>query len=106
MNLRRFHLPFLPTATLFAQLLALVVLSLLAAVAVNVLVIFNLPPPEPDFYRISEIAEVIRGQPVVAAASERRPLVSETRDHPPDVDTTNPRYMYGFRHDLAASLGL
>jgi signal transduction histidine kinase len=106
MNLRRFHLPFLPTATLFAQLLVLVVLSLLAAVAVNVLVIFNLPPPEPDFYRISEIVEVIRGQPVLAAASERRPLVSETRDRAPEVDANNPRYMFGFRHDLAATLGM
>jgi two-component system, OmpR family, sensor kinase len=105
MNLRRLSLPFLPTATLFGQLLALIVLSLLAAVAVNVLVIFNLPPPEPDFYRISEIVEVIRGQPVIGGGADHRPLVSQMSDHPPQLDPNNPRFMFGFRRDLATILG-
>ena len=94
-----------PTATLFAQLLALVVLSLLAAVAVNVLVIFNLPPPAPDFYRISEIAEVVRGQPFVNAP-DHRPLVTRISDQPPQADAASPRAMGGFRHDLGVVLGL
>ena len=85
----------LPTATLFAQLLALVVLSLLAAVAVNVLVIFNLPPPEPDFYRISEVAEVIKGQRV-AAGPDHRPLVTQIRDAPPQTDAGGVGFMGGF----------
>ncbi|HEX4180501.1 MAG TPA: ATP-binding protein [Caulobacteraceae bacterium] len=106
MNLRRLRLPFLPTATLFAQLLALIVLSLLAAVAVNVLVIFNLPPPAPDFYRISEITEAIRGQPVISTGLDRLPLVSQIRDQPPQIDASNPRFMFGFRHDLGAVLGI
>ena len=37
----------LPTASLFAQLLALVAVSLVAASVINLLVIFNLPPPGP-----------------------------------------------------------
>jgi signal transduction histidine kinase len=104
MSPRRLGLPFLPTATLFGQLLALVVVSLVAAVMVNVLVIFNLPPPEPDVYRMSEIVEVIRGQPV-NAAPDHRPLVTQVRAQPPDADMTNPRFMFGFRRDLAGLLG-
>ena len=49
----------LPTASLFAQLLALVVVSLLAASVINLLITFNLPPPTPDFYRIGEVAQVV-----------------------------------------------
>ena len=105
MNLRRINLPILPTATLFAQLLALVVLSLLAAVAVNVLVIFNLPPPEPDFYRLSEVAEVIRGQHV-ATAPDHRPLVTRIRDTPPHSEPPGPVFMGGFRRELGGTLGL
>ena len=105
MKLTPLHLPVLPTATLFAQLLSLVVLSLLAAVVVNVLVIFNLPPPAPDFYRVSEIAEVIRGQHVVAGA-DHRPLVTQVRDAPPPSDPATPGFMGGFRRDLGAMLGI
>jgi two-component system OmpR family sensor kinase len=105
MNLGRLRLPTLSTATLFAQLLALVVVSLVAAVMVNVLVVFNLPPPEPDVYRMSEIVEVIRGQPVKTAA-DHRPLVKQIRAKAPDFDATNPRFMLGFRHDLADILHL
>ena len=47
-----------PTASLFAQLLALIVLSLVGALIINLLVVLNLPPPTPDFYRMSEIALV------------------------------------------------
>jgi signal transduction histidine kinase len=106
MSPRPLSLPFAPTATLFGQLLTLVVVSLLAAVAVNVLVIFNLPPPEPDYYRISEIAEVIQGRPV-NAGPDHRPLVSQVRPEGPDtVDSTNPHFMEGFRRDLGAMIGV
>ena len=105
MNLRRLSLPALPTATLFGQMLALIVLSLLAAVAVNVLVIFNLPPPEPDYYRISELVEVIKGQPVIAAP-DHRPLVTHIRDQPPAGDPSNPGSMIGFRRELGGMIGV
>ena len=105
MKLGRLSFPILPTATLFAQLLALIVLSLLAAAAVNVLVIFNLPPPVPDFYRISEIAEVVRGQHV-AAGPDHRPLVTRVSDAPPRTEPASPGFMGGFRRDLGAALGL
>lgn len=105
MNGGRLRFPFLPTATLFGQLLALIVLSLLAAVAVNVLVIFNLPPPDIDLYRMSELAEVIKGQPVTIAP-DHRPLVTQIRDQPPQADLTGPGSMFGFRRDLGALVGV
>ena len=49
-----------PAATLFVQTLTLSVLSLVSAIAINLLVIFNLPPPVPYFYRVSEIAQLIK----------------------------------------------
>jgi two-component system, OmpR family, sensor kinase len=105
MSLPRLNLPSLSTATLFAQLLALVVVSLIAAVVVNVLVVFNLPPPEPDVYRMSEIVEVVRGQ-TVKSAPDHRPLVRQVRATAPQIDATNPRFMLGFRQDLANILHL
>ena len=63
-----------PTATLFAQLLGLVVLTLVGAIAINLLIILNLPPPVPDFYRLSEIARVLKMGPG-GASNDRRPLV-------------------------------
>lgn len=58
--------------SLFAQLLALIGLGLLAAQAITVLMIFNLPPPVPDFYRISEVVETFRG--AAPDVGERPPL--------------------------------
>jgi len=48
-----------PTASLFVQLLTLTGLTLVAAEVISLLLIFNLPPPTPDFYRITaeQIAE-------------------------------------------------
>ena len=61
-----------PTASLFGQLLALIGLSLVAAQAISLFLLFNLPPPAPDFYRISEIVQTLRGSP--PTFTERHPL--------------------------------
>jgi len=74
----------LPTASLFAQLLALVVVSLVAASVINLFITFNLPPPTPDFYRIGEVAQVVKGQPL-NALGQRRPLVARISDKPPTI---------------------
>jgi len=52
-----------PTASLFVQVLMLVGVSLITAQAISVFLLFNLPPPVPDFYRFSEIAEALQGRP-------------------------------------------
>jgi two-component system OmpR family sensor kinase len=61
-----------PTASLFVQLITLTGLALVAAEVINLLLIFNLPPPLPDFYRLTEIEQTYRGAP--HAFTERRPL--------------------------------
>ncbi|MFN3522841.1 MAG: ATP-binding protein [Phenylobacterium sp.] len=61
-----------PTASLFGQLLALIILSLIAAQAISLLLLFNLPPPVPDFYRLDEIVRTYNGGHMEFV--ERRPL--------------------------------
>jgi two-component system OmpR family sensor kinase len=96
----------LPTATLFTQLLALIVLSLLAAVVVNLLVVFNLPPPTPDFYRIGEIADVIK-EPPGASNNDPRPLISRLSDDPPPASAiSDRRNIIEFRQELSTLTGV
>ncbi|MDR3511090.1 MAG: HAMP domain-containing sensor histidine kinase [Caulobacteraceae bacterium] len=71
-----------PTASLFAQLLGLVVLSLVGAIVINLLIILNLTPPMPDFYRVSEVARVLKAGPGTTT-SDHRPLVVSLAQKPP-----------------------
>jgi signal transduction histidine kinase len=52
---------FRPNASLFVQTLKLTGLCLLATWVVSLLLITNLPPPVPDFYRLTEIEAAFRG---------------------------------------------
>lgn len=47
-------------APLFVQALGLVIITLVAAQLISIAVIFNLPPPPPEFYRTSEIARALK----------------------------------------------
>ncbi|HXQ46238.1 MAG TPA: HAMP domain-containing protein, partial [Caulobacteraceae bacterium] len=78
-----------PTATLFAQLLVLIVLSVVGALTINLLVVLNLPPPAPDFYRMGEIAQVLKEGPGVTT-NDHRPLVTRLADQPPAVEPPTP----------------
>jgi signal transduction histidine kinase len=91
------------TATLFARVLALIVLSLTAAVAVNALVVFNLPPPTPDFYQVRELVEALRGPPP-AVGHGRTPLVVSVRDRPPAAEPLPPLPVRQIRSELASLL--
>ena len=51
---------------MFVQVLALVVLSLLAAQIINFGIILNLPPPPPTIYRVSEVIQAFQGASVVS----------------------------------------
>lgn len=65
MSARRAFRPGLfPRLPLFAQVLGLVLLSLVAAQAVNLFILFQLPPPTPDIYPEDEIAQALRGGPI------------------------------------------
>ncbi len=92
-----------PTATLFAQLLALIVLSLVGALTINLLVVLNLPPPMPDFYRMNEIAQVLKGGSGVMSG-DRRPLVTHLTDSAPADDQAPPGVVSSGRKALAGML--
>lgn len=70
-----------PSAPLLFQLLTLTGLTLVAAWAISALLVVLLPPPAPDFYRLTEIEMTFRGSP--PAVTERRPLSLVMRDTPP-----------------------
>jgi two-component system OmpR family sensor kinase len=73
-----------PSAPLLFQLLTLTGLTLIAAWAISALLLFLLPPPAPDFYRLSEIEQTFRGSTPTFA--ERRPLTLSTLDRPPQPE--------------------
>jgi signal transduction histidine kinase len=66
-----------PTASLFVQLLTFMALTLLAAWAASAFIIFKLPPPMPDFYRLSEVEQALSGE--ARGYGERAPLVVRLR---------------------------
>jgi signal transduction histidine kinase len=47
-------------APLFVQALGLVIVTLVAAQLIAIAVVFNLPPPPPEFYRLSEITRALK----------------------------------------------
>lgn len=61
-----------PTASLFVRLLIFAAATLLAAQAMSLVMLFKLPPPMPDFYRLGEVEQALRGE--TGAFIERRPL--------------------------------
>ncbi len=70
-----------PTGSLFVQLATLTGLTLVAAQAISLYLLFSLPPPTPDFYRLSEIEQTLRGPAPVF--TERRPLQIQMLAKPP-----------------------
>lgn len=68
-------------APLIVQLLTLTGLTLVAAWAMSSIFLFVLPPPAPDFYRVTEIEHTFRGDEL--AFGDRQPLVTQTRERPP-----------------------
>ncbi|HYG27967.1 MAG TPA: two-component sensor histidine kinase, partial [Caulobacteraceae bacterium] len=73
-------------APLFAQVLGLVVLSLIAAHAISLVILFSLPPPAPEAYRLSEVMQAL-SKPGITQTIEGRPLVSRLRESPPRAAT-------------------
>lgn len=94
-------------APLFVQVLALVVVSLVAAHAVSTAVIFTLPPPPPEIYRLTEIAKALRS-PGVTPVAEGRPLMVKVRTRPPEERplVRKGRWREDFRQHLAQALGV
>jgi signal transduction histidine kinase len=94
-----------PTASLFVRLLTFIVLTLVAAHAASLFIIFKLPPPMPDFYRVTEVEQALRGGS--RTFSERAPLVTRLRkERPtPNLDSrTAPVVRARLAHDLGVPL--
>lgn len=92
-----------PTASLFVQLLALAMLTLVAAEVISLVLIFNLPPPTPDFYRLSEIVQTFHGRK--SLFTERRPLELRTVNAPAGVPLDT-RLAPTLRTEIARNLGV
>lgn len=94
---------FKATNSLFGRLLLLVGASLAAAQLISVILIFALPPPIPDFYRLGELVQALRGAP--PTFTERRPLVVRTSREPPPA-APDGRMSGVIRAELAKDLGV
>lgn len=92
-----------PTAPLLVQLLTLTGLTLVAAWLISSLLLFFLPPPAPDFYRISEIEQTFHGSAPVF--TERQPLVLTEQDRPP-APVLEGKSIPAIRDKIAENLGV
>jgi signal transduction histidine kinase len=92
-----------PTGSILVQLLTLTGLTLVLAWAMSTLLLFMLPPPAPDFYRLSEIERSYHGGQL--SFTERRPLERVTVDRPPGPALQG-RLIPDIRARLAADLGV
>ncbi len=92
-----------PTGSLFVQLLTLTGLTLVLAWAMSTLLLFMLPPPAPDFYRLTEIERTFRGAPITLA--ERKPLERLTLTTAPSP-ALDGQAMPAIRGKLAQDLAL
>ncbi len=92
-----------PSAPLVVQLLTLTGLTLVAAWAISALLVFLVPPPAPDFYRLIEIEQTFRGSP--PTFTERQPLALAMRDTPPSP-VLEGRSIPAIRDKIAADLGV
>jgi signal transduction histidine kinase len=94
--------PFRRGAPLFVQALGLVIITLVAAQLISIAVIFNLPPPPPEFYRSSEIARAIKtGQSV--QPRDGRLLMVKQHGSVRSIGPDNPRRA-DFRAEIARLL--
>jgi two-component system, OmpR family, sensor kinase len=91
-------------ASLFAQVLGLVIVSLVAAHAISIAILFSLPPPPPEPYRLSEVIAAVRNVGVTPT-SEGRPLIARIRPNPPQ-EMPGGRRRAVFREQLAQALGV
>lgn len=92
-----------PRGSLFVQVLTFTGFTLVAAQAISLILLFNLPPPTPDFYRLSEIEQAFRGP--APTFSDRRPLDVRTLAESPHP-AMDGRQAPHLRAAVAADLGV
>jgi two-component system OmpR family sensor kinase len=95
----------LPALPLFVQTLGLVIATLIAAQTAAVVVIFSLPPPAPQIYTVTDIAQVIQLGGPTSRPSKEPPLTVKRGQAPPASETLGHRRIR-FRNALARALGI
>ena len=94
-------------APLFVQVFALVLLTLAGSYAINLGITYFVPPPPPEFFRVSEVAVALRtpGAPVVSRDGHPfTAVVSDRLQRPRDL---RPSFAIGIlRRELAVQLGV
>ncbi|CAN7162690.1 ATP-binding protein [Phenylobacterium sp. LjRoot225] len=92
-----------PTASLFGRILLFAAATVLACQAISMVMVFKLPPPMPDFYRLTEVEQVLRGE--THAFGERRPLQIVTQVEAPEP-TLDSRAVPIIRARISRQLGV
>jgi signal transduction histidine kinase len=92
-----------PTASLFVRLLIFAAAVLLLAQAISLFMIFKLPPPMPEIYRLTEVVQTLHGDP--DRAPERRPLKVTVQNHQPGPPLDS-RWTPMIRARLSKDLGV
>lgn len=81
---------------LFVQLLALVLLSLVAALVINAAIVFFVPPPAPEIFPMDEVASALKAGGATVRASNERVFKAEINDEAPRYARSRP----GFRETV------
>ncbi|MEJ2817858.1 ATP-binding protein [Caulobacter sp. CCG-8] len=92
------------SAPLFVQALGLVIVTLVAAQLIAIAVVFNLPAPPPEIYRMSEIARALKGPATVQPRDGR--LLVLRRNVGPIRGLVDNRRRAEFKTALAREVGV
>ena len=95
--------------TLFAQVFALVLLVVVGAETINLLIVWNYPPPPPNLYTEADVMRALDVLPPAPNRPERNnPPLAITHEEPTPIEAArDPRTGFlGFRSLMAKDLGL
>lgn len=99
--------PFGRGAPLFVQVLALVVLSMILVHVVLAALVFTVPPPPPEIYRLSDVAKALRTPGETKVEGARPLVVKKVRSAPEEsASPQKARWRDDVRDSLAQSLGV
>lgn len=92
-------------APLFAQVMALALVSMIAVPLISTAMLLALPPPSPEVYKFSEVLEAFKtGKPVQVADSPG--LIVKLKDEGPEESVGRSRWRDEFREELSAQMGV
>jgi two-component system OmpR family sensor kinase len=93
------------SAPLFAQVMGLVLISLIAVPAISGAMLLSLPPPPPEAYRLSEVAQALKTTGVVNAG-EGTSMMVKLKPFAPEEGVRRSRWREDFRNTLADTLDI